>query len=156
VTSPEPTSAHAGGAVRATVGVDLVDVSRLSRLTDDPEGLATLLTQRERSYCLSRPHPAQHVAARFAAKEAVLKTFGTGRTGGIRWLDVEVRRGRSGKPAIALHGRRTRPVCHRHLALAHARACDRPRGRDVGRPGVPVHTINRPTEPHVPSCIHPR
>jgi holo-[acyl-carrier protein] synthase len=105
MTTREPAASPPGDTVRATVGVDLVAVRRLARLADDPEGLSTLLTQRERGYCLSRRHPAQHVAARFAAKEAVLKAFGTGLTAGIRWLDVEVVRDRSGRPTIALHGR---------------------------------------------------
>jgi holo-[acyl-carrier protein] synthase len=44
------------------------------------------------------------VAARFAAKEAVLKAFGTGLSGGIRWTDVEVVNDARGRPHVELHG----------------------------------------------------
>jgi holo-[acyl-carrier protein] synthase len=126
MTTLEPAAVPPGDAARATVGVDLVDVGRLARLAEDPEGLSTLLTQRELAYCMSRRLPAQHIAARFAAKEAVLKAFGTGLSGGIRWLDVEVLRDRGGKPHVALHGRAQDLATERGLraieiSLAHTR-----------------------------------
>jgi holo-[acyl-carrier protein] synthase len=87
-----------------TVGVDLAEVSRLARLAAKPEGLSGVLTERELQYCHSQRHPAEHLAARFAAKEAVLKALGTGLSDGIRWTDVEILKARGGRPLVALHG----------------------------------------------------
>jgi holo-[acyl-carrier protein] synthase len=89
--------------VDVTVGVDIVEVNRLARLEAQP-ALAGVLTQRELEYCRSRPRPAEPIAARFAAKEAILKAFGTGVSQGIRWTDVEILKERGGRPTVALHG----------------------------------------------------
>jgi holo-[acyl-carrier protein] synthase len=105
-------SEQAGRASRAprlagvdvSVGVDLVEVDRIARLAEQPLALAGVLTERELAYCRGRRRPAEHIAARFAAKEAVLKAFGTGLAEGIRWTDVEVLNVRGGRPALALHG----------------------------------------------------
>jgi holo-[acyl-carrier protein] synthase len=90
--------------VDVSVGVDLVDVGRLVRLAEAPSTLAGVLTSHELAYCRSRRRPAEHIAARFAAKEAVLKAFGTGLAKGIRWTDVEILKERGGRPAVRLHG----------------------------------------------------
>ncbi len=87
-----------------TVGVDLAEVPRLARLAAQPAGLSGVLTERELDYCHSQRHPAEHLAARFAAKEAVLKALGTGLSEGIRWTDVEILKARGGRPLVALHG----------------------------------------------------
>jgi holo-[acyl-carrier protein] synthase len=91
--------------MHASVGIDIVEVARLARLASDEAGLRYLLTQRELEYCRRAPRPAEHIAARFAAKEAVLKALGTGRARGIRWTDVEIVRERGGRPAVQLHAR---------------------------------------------------
>ncbi len=87
-----------------TVGVDLVDVARFAALDGEAVGRAGVLTDRELAYCRGRRRPAQHMAARFAAKEAVLKAFGTGLARGIRWTDVEVVNASGGRPVVVLHG----------------------------------------------------
>lgn len=94
----------AAAGVDVSVGVDLVEVPRLARLATQPTGLASVFTSRELQYCHSRRRPAEHIAARFAAKEAVLKAFGTGLGSGIRWTDVEILKARGGRPTVALHG----------------------------------------------------
>ncbi len=86
-----------------SVGADLVEVRRIARLAAEPNGLAGVLTEREHEYCRGRRHPAEHMAARFAAKEAVLKALGTGLAEGIRWIDVEILNGHGGRPFVALH-----------------------------------------------------
>ena len=85
------------------VGVDLVDVGRVREaLARFPERfVARVLSPSERAYCLSRPDPAPHIAARFAAKEAVVKCLG----GGCALREIEVVRALSGSPGITLHGR---------------------------------------------------
>jgi len=76
----------------------------MARLATGPAGLASLLTVHELDYCCSRKHPDEHIAGRFAAKEAVLKALGTGRAGTIRWTDVEVLNDAAGRPIVHLHG----------------------------------------------------
>lgn len=88
----------------STVGVDLVEVARIARLAAGPTGLAAVLTVRELDYCCTRKRPDEHVAGRFAAKEAVLKALGTGRAGDVRWTDVEVLNDGAGRPIVHLHG----------------------------------------------------
>ncbi len=85
------------------VGVDLVDVRRVRQaLARHPDRFARrVLTPGEIAYCLARPDPAPHIAARFAAKEAVIKCLG----GGCALSEIEVARALSGSPSIVLHGR---------------------------------------------------
>jgi holo-[acyl-carrier protein] synthase len=86
-----------------SVGVDVIEISRvaatLGRFGD--RFLERIYTPGEIAYCRGR---APQLAARFAAKEAVMKALGTG-TRGVGWRDVEVTRKRSGEPQIELHGR---------------------------------------------------
>jgi holo-[acyl-carrier protein] synthase len=87
------------------VGVDLVGVERITRLlTDHPQVMPELFTAREIAYCGRKRRRDMHLAARFAAKEAVLKAFGTGLGQRMRWTDVEVVNGPLGKPNVRLHG----------------------------------------------------
>ncbi|TVS01138.1 MAG: holo-[acyl-carrier-protein] synthase [Phycisphaerales bacterium] len=87
-------------------GVDLVEVSRIERMlakTGD-RFAERCFTESERAYCQSGGKlRAERYAARFAAKEAVMKALGTGWTGGVAWTDIEVTRDGTGRPAIALH-----------------------------------------------------
>ena len=98
-----------------TVGVDLVDVARVARAWTRPGGAERLLTAGELAYCRARPHEDEHVAARFAAKEAVLKAFGTGLSTGMRWTDVEVVNDPTGRPQVRLHGEAARRADRRGL-----------------------------------------
>lgn len=86
------------------MGVDLTDVPRIRKaLGEFPERFVKrILTESEAAYCLSRPDPAPHVAARFAAKEAVIKCLGGG---GAAFKEICVERALSGAPTIALTGR---------------------------------------------------
>jgi holo-[acyl-carrier protein] synthase len=89
----------------ARVGVDLVDVARVSRLlAEHPGGADELFTPAEIAYCRRKRHQEVHFAGRFAAKEAVLKALGTGLGQQMRWTDVEVVNGPLGKPNVSLHG----------------------------------------------------
>lgn len=108
------------------VGLDVVEIGRF-RLAMKRQGRRLLdrtFTPGERRYCDAQRDPAPHYAARFAAKEAVLKALGTGWSGGIRWTDVEVVRGRSGPATVRLGGRAKRRgdglrVGCVHLSLTH-------------------------------------
>ena len=75
-------------------------------LSEHPERFRDrVFTPDEIAYCeASRRRSAEHFAARFAAKEAVLKALGTGWRDGIAWTDIEVRRDPAGAPSIRLSG----------------------------------------------------
>lgn len=87
------------------VGTDLVHVPRLAHVIARHPGFAArVYTPAEIAYCERHREPTARYAARFAAKEAVLKALGTGLARGMRWQDVEVVVGPAGAPAVALHG----------------------------------------------------
>lgn len=84
-----------------------------------------LFTPDEVKYCTSKARPAQSFAARFAAKEAVMKMLGTGWSAGVRWRDIEVRRGKGGPPSIELHGEAAKrakrmKIGRIHLSITHS------------------------------------
>jgi holo-[acyl-carrier protein] synthase len=84
------------------IGVDLIEIERVRRALERYPGFRDrCFTAAEREYCDSRANPAQHYAARFAAKEAVGKALGSGVL--FTWREVEIR-GRP-KPGVALSGR---------------------------------------------------
>ena len=86
-----------------SVGVDIIEISRVAATVDrfGDRFLQRIFTAGEIAYCRGR---APQLAARFAAKEAVMKALGTG-TRGVGWQEVEVTRKRTGEPGIELHGR---------------------------------------------------
>lgn len=89
-------------------GIDLVETDRIGRMIGEhgERFLHRVFTEGERRYAEANPsRRVEHLAGRFAAKEAVLKVLGTGWSGGIGWTDAEVVREASGKPTIRLHGR---------------------------------------------------
>jgi holo-[acyl-carrier protein] synthase len=101
------------------IGVDLAQIPRLRRVLErwDERFLRRVFTEQEIAYCRARRDPVPHLAARFAAKEAVLKALGTGLSMGVNWREIEVRRARGEAPMVVLSGR-----CR---ALAEARGADR-------------------------------
>lgn len=87
------------------IGVDLVKISRMEKAGKGHAGfLERVFTARERDYCSRQKYPAQHYAARFASKEAILKAFGTGMTSGMKWTDIEVLHGEGGGPIVNISG----------------------------------------------------
>jgi len=88
-------------------GVDIVACERLRQAIDrhGDRFLRRVFTPAELEYCLARRRRIEHLAGRFAAKEAVLKILGTGWRGGINWTDIEVRNEPSGRPQVFLAGR---------------------------------------------------
>jgi holo-[acyl-carrier protein] synthase len=89
------------------IGTDAIEVERIRRAVDHPQWgerfRQRVFTGGEVTYCLTRARYAESFAARFAAKEAVMKALGTGYGRGVWWRDIEVVR-TSGRPAIVLHG----------------------------------------------------
>jgi holo-[acyl-carrier protein] synthase len=86
------------------IGIDLEETIRVERVFSSPRALARVFTPREIDYCQPKRNCFQHLAARFAAKEAVFKALGTGLSGGLHWTDAEVRNEPSGEPYLILSG----------------------------------------------------
>lgn len=83
------------------IGIDLLEIARLERALERRPRLANrLFTEGELAYAHSRARPGQHLAARFAAKEAVAKAL---QLEGWNFREVEVVGG-GGPPSIELHG----------------------------------------------------
>jgi len=89
------------------IGVDLVEVARVRRMLED-KGMHVfdrLLTSAEAAYCRGKFDPAESVAVRLAAKEAVYKALqGSESARGIGWREIEVVRAADGRPDIVLSG----------------------------------------------------
>jgi holo-[acyl-carrier protein] synthase len=108
------------------LGMDLVQIKRLEAVLArrGQRFVERVFTPAERRYCESRARPATHFAGRFAVKEAVMKALGTGWARGVRWRDIEVRRGGSGPPELVLHGAtagiaRQRSIERIHITITH-------------------------------------
>jgi len=92
-------------------GIDIVEVERIARMLDDhaERFLERCFTPAERAYAdSSLKRRVEHLAARFAAKEAALKALGTGWRSGIAWTDIEVGSDASGAPFLKVTGQAAR------------------------------------------------
>ena len=87
------------------IGTDIVEIERIKKVVQrkGDRFLNRIFTESERTFCSGRLDPFPCLAARFAAKEAVFKSLGTGLTG-CRWIDVEVIRNGNVAPEIVLRG----------------------------------------------------
>lgn len=88
------------------IGIDVVEVERIGSSIDEfgEKFLQRIFTKAEQDYCYSQKRPSIHFAARFAAKEAIAKAFGTGIGKEITWLDMEITREPSGEPKVLMTG----------------------------------------------------
>lgn len=88
------------------LGVDLADIDRVERVLGKyPRFAERCFTPHEREYAFRYASPARRLAARFAGKEAVMKSLGTGWRG-IGWQDIEITGG--GKPTVRMSGNAAR------------------------------------------------
>ncbi len=108
------------------IGVDLVECTRIQHSLDrfGDRFLHRVFTDDEIAYATSMKFPARHLAARFAAKEAVSKAFGTGIGKAMGWRDIEVLKNASGEPYLRLSGQaetlaRERGVTSALVTLSH-------------------------------------
>jgi holo-[acyl-carrier protein] synthase len=87
------------------VGIDLIEVDRIRGSVErfGERFLKRILRPAEIAYCQTFRNPAPNYAARFAAKEAISKAFGTGIGRQLSWLDMEVAHRESGEPYVILH-----------------------------------------------------
>ena len=141
------------------VGVDIIEVERIRGVHErfGERFLARILCPKETEYCLSHAHPAPHLAARFAAKEAVSKAFGTGIGAEVGWLDIEVVHHESGQPYVILHGAGGRLLSTRggtviHLSLSHTQTYACAVALIEGASPVPEPNL-APAPTHTPSSL---
>lgn len=108
------------------VGIDLIEVGRIAAAVERRSFIDRVFTTSEQEYCDSRGvQRAASYAARFAAKEAVMKAFGTGLRGGS-WLEIQVASNALGRPEIQLSGYFEAKagelgVAQIHLSMSHTR-----------------------------------
>ena len=106
-------------------GVDLVEVSRFHQAArrGGVRFLNRIFTPLELKYARSRKTEAQHLAARFAAKEAVVKALGAPKGLGLEWHDLEIVRSDGGQPKVVFHRTMRRwKNLEVHLSLTHTQA----------------------------------
>jgi len=88
-----------------SIGIDITEVNRIEQLAEEHEQfLARVYTKREINYCNRKKNKYQHFAARFAAKESVLKALGVGWSQEIKWTDIEIVNDLNGRPRINTYG----------------------------------------------------
>ncbi len=106
------------------IGVDIVEIERFKTLTErwGERLLSRIFTQREIDYCLSKKNPYQHLAGRFAAKEAISKAISTGWSGIFKWKDVEVLNDERGKPFVIVYNQLKEQFnsCLFHVSISHS------------------------------------
>jgi holo-[acyl-carrier protein] synthase len=109
------------------LGIDIVDVARLSASLGRTEGFARLVfTEAERAWCAARPFPERALAERFAAKEGFLKAVGRGLLDGIPLAEIEVVE-RDGAPALRLGPAAARELARCGASEAHVSLSRGPR-----------------------------
>jgi holo-[acyl-carrier protein] synthase len=87
------------------IGIDVVDLREIEELLEmHGEHALAQFTQAELAYAGTGPNRIERLAARHAAKEAVMKALGVGWDDGIAWTDIEVCTTPTGAPTIQLHG----------------------------------------------------
>jgi len=108
------------------VGMDIVETKRIAESIErfGDRFLHRVFLESEVAYSRSMKFPHLHLAARFAAKEAISKAFGTGIGRDLGWRDLEIIREPSGAPRVVLHGRaeayaKARGVQAVHVSLSH-------------------------------------
>ncbi len=108
------------------IGLDIIEIARIQKMLEKHAERFThkIFTKNEVKYCQSRPNPGNHFAARFAAKEAVLKSLGTGMAQGINWKDIEIVNESSGRPILYLTGKGkeifdTLNLKNIHISISH-------------------------------------
>jgi holo-[acyl-carrier protein] synthase len=108
------------------LGIDITEVTRIesSHAKFGDRFINRILRPGEIEYCLSHRRPGPFLAARFAAKEAISKAFGTGIGAQLGWQDMEVKREKSGRPYVVLHDGGLKLFHERgareiHLSISH-------------------------------------
>jgi holo-[acyl-carrier protein] synthase len=103
-----------------SLGVDIVEVKRVKRLLErwGDRFLHRVFTPWEIAYCRGKSSPEQSLAARFAAKEAILKAVGTGLSQGLRWTSMEIVNDKNGRPTVKLGKRIEDKIGNRKILIS--------------------------------------
>lgn len=108
------------------IGVDSIAIARIEALYErgGERFLQRVFTAGEQAYCLSRHRPGESFAARFCAKEAIMKCLGTGWADGLAFRQIEVERDPQGAVSVQLSGAakghaERRGIARVHLSLTH-------------------------------------
>jgi holo-[acyl-carrier protein] synthase len=111
-----------GGAI----GIDIVEIKRLEKISKKwgRPFLSKVYTSRELSYAFGKKFPYQHLAARFAAKEAIFKALGEVETNFVGWKNIEILNDANGKPMVRWHreaetSRKKRNIHSAVVSLSH-------------------------------------
>ena len=110
------------------IGTDIVECLRIADMIEKHEDIfiRRVYTPWEIEYCSGRKSSTQHYAGRWAAKEAILKSIGTGWSNGIKWTDIEVVNAMGGKPSVKLGGK-AKEICQERgiedilISISHCR-----------------------------------
>ena len=98
------------------IGVDIIEVDRIQKLAEkSPRFLKRVFTNEEIQYCTGKKNKYQHLAARFAAKEAFFKALGKK----IHWTDVGIVNLPSGKPELVLNSEGPFPFERTYVSVSH-------------------------------------
>jgi len=103
-----------------SIGVDICDIQRIGNLEENQgmRFLQKVFTDQEIEYCAPKTSKHASYAARFAAKEALLKALGTGLRDGFLWKDIEVNNDELGKPFFKFYGKTAKFISDRHVHLS--------------------------------------
>lgn len=101
----------------SAIGIDIVEIKRLARVSKrwGKSFLKKVYTDRELAYAKSKRYPYQHLAARFAAKEAIFKALGEVERNFVGWKNIEILNDGYGKPVVYWHGQAERTRKKRSL-----------------------------------------
>ena len=112
--------------LKSSIGIDIVEIKRLQKVSHKwgQAFLNKVYTKRELSYANEKRFPYQHLAARFAAKEAIFKALGEVETNFVGWRNVEILNDANGKPVVHWHGdaeisRKKRKIQNVVVSLLH-------------------------------------
>ena len=102
----EDTGKQAGGSMVLGIGIDIIEIERIKKSVDEfgDAFLKKIYTQTEIMYSFSRPNKYQHLAARFAAKEAIYKALSSDTDRVYSWQDVEIYNEVNGLPKVNFYG----------------------------------------------------
>lgn len=101
-----------------STGVDIVEISRVRKAANKWKGkfLNRIFTDTELKYVKGKKFLYQHLAARFAAKEAVLKAFGDSSINDMEWKNIEIINNKDGKPIVKLVGKARQAMVKRKIS----------------------------------------
>lgn len=111
---------------RNAIGIDIVEIKRLKKAHKKwgKSFLTKIFTSKEMAYANKKKFPYQHLAARFAAKEAIFKALGEVEKDFVGWKNVEILNDAYGKPDVFWHGqamkvKKKRGIKNAIVSLSH-------------------------------------